>query len=916
MKKLFTFFLAFLCTFIFAQSFNITGKVLDSKSAPIEDATIYLMLAKDSSVINYTNSSKEGFFDLKANKTTESILFKVSADGFTEFSKVLTGLDKSQSFGNINLKKDTVKQIEGVLIQVSAPIKIKKDTVEYNAASFKVRPDSKVEDLLKALPGFEMDNDGKITANGRDVDKILVNGKPFFDENGKIALKNLPADVIKKIQLTTTKTKEEELSGEKPKSQNQTVNITIDEKKNQGYMARVSAGYGTDDRYESSAFLSYFKKDTKVSLIGSANNINSSGFSNDEVFGSMGGGRNANQFGVSGASNGLQESYTLGVNYTDKFGKQVDLERMSLRYSGNNVETKSTVDRTTFLPNYALQTQSKNSGKNDNNSYNFDTGVRLNINPTTSIYFSPSFGTSSSTNQSQGEGTTYRDGTLVNDTKSTSRSTSEQDSFSSRLVFSKRFKNLKRNLTVSMNTAINNGTTDNYMQSQTKFYQSTDPDDYRNQLTRNKNVSTNFNANIDYAEPISDSAKIGITLNYRNSDTFSQRLVNDFDAASGGYDLFNQSLYNLVNQKREELVPGLSYRWEKKKFNLRASSSLNLTSLNFNSHYNNLDFALDKNFVLPEYNVSFDYKFSENKRLYFSNNGSFSTPSAMQLIPYKDTSNPLLTQEGNPLLKNSWSNNSSVNFNSFNQLKNFNYYFRISYSFQNNSIVTKRVYDNSGKQFVTYENINGNKSANANLGMNKTFKWEGNKLSVGPSVNLSYSKQNGFVDGDIYSAKSYNVNSGLNIRYELKDRIMIRPSYRISYRFSDYENYSIKSSKVSSNSFNLETTNYFGSDKDWTIGNDFSYNTNSNIAPGFKRNFYFWNASIGYRFFKKQLSARLMAYDILNQNQSVKRTITDTYMEDREDLILKRYVMFTLSYNLNNFGGKSGSGKGNKKAFR
>jgi len=891
----------FFSTIVSAQNFNITGKVFTPQNTPIEDATITLMKAKDSSVVNFTSTSKEGFFDLQLNKISEPTLFKITADDYLEFTQRFESIEKSRNLGNIQLKKDTVVQIEGIVLQVSTPIRIKKDTIEYNAASFNVRPDGKAEDLLKVLPGFEIDNDGKITANGREVDKILVNGKPFFDEDGKIVMKNFPADVIKKIQLTTTSTKEEELSGEKPKSQNQTVNITIDEKKNKGYMARLSAGYGTDNHYESSAFATYFKDKTKVILIGSANNINSSGFSNDEVFGSMGSGRNRNQFGVSGASNGLQESYTLGLNYSDQFGKQIDLEKMGLRTNGSNIETKSAVDRTTFLPDYSLQTKSKNSGINDRNSYSFDTGLRINIDSLTSVYFAPSISTTNFTNESNGESETYRDGTLVNGVTSSSKSSSNQNDFSSRLVFSKRFKKLRRSLTLSMNTQISNGTTDDFILSETTFYQNPAENDYRNQLLNDKKNNTNFSFNIDYVEPVSDSAKIGIQMNYRSSDDFSRRLVNDFDNTLEEYSLYNEKLSNQVLQKKDEFIPGLSYRWEKEKIDLRLYSRLGITKLDFDSHFNSTDYKLDKNFILPQYEATFVYKFSRNKRLMISHNANFSTPSAMQLIPYEDDTNPLISQTGNPLLKNTWNNSTNLSFSNFNQQKNINYFFRANYSFQRNSVVSKRFFDNNGKQFISYENINGNYAANAGGGINKTFRWNNNRLRIGTNINGSLTKRNGFIDGDIYSSKNYNASLRFNIYYELRDRMVIKPSFQINHSFSNYENYKISSTKTTYNRFTLETTNYFGPDKNLVFGNDFSYNTNSNIAPGLKKDFYNWNMSLGYNFFKKQMSARIMVYDLLNQNQSVRRTIADTYVEDREDLILKRYFMFTLSYNFNHF---------------
>jgi hypothetical protein len=204
---------------------------------------------------------------------------------------------------------------------------------------------------------------------------------------------------------------------------------------------------------------------------------------------------------------------------------------------------------------------------------------------------------------------------------------------------------------------------------------------------------------------------------------------------------------------------------------------------------------------------------------------------------------------------------------------------------------------------VTYNNVSGNKSINAGGGFSKNLKWKNNKLTINPTFNMNYNYNNGFVDGQSFTSNSYNLNPGLNLVYEIKDKMTIKPSYRLGYSFSNYTNYNLKNVNTANQSLKLELTNYMLKGR-FVFGNDFEYNTNSNIAPGFKKDFYFWNTSLGYSFYKKQFTAKVKIYDVLNQNQSVRRTITDSYFEDREDLILKRYIMFSISMKLNKFAGK------------
>ena len=209
------------------QKCVIKGKITDFEKKPVENATIYLLKQKDSSLVDYTTSNREGQFSIKTKELDETTILQIDAEKLISYSTKFDTIEKSIDLGDIQLDKNQISDIEEVKITVS-PIKIKKDTVEYNAKAIKVRPDSNIEEMLKNIDGVEIDNNGKITVNGKEVDQIMVNGKPFFDKDGKIALKNLPADIIKNIQFTTTKTKEEELTGKTPKSQNKTINFNID----------------------------------------------------------------------------------------------------------------------------------------------------------------------------------------------------------------------------------------------------------------------------------------------------------------------------------------------------------------------------------------------------------------------------------------------------------------------------------------------------------------------------------------------------------------------------------------------------------------------------------------------------------------------------------------------------------------
>jgi hypothetical protein len=287
MTRLYSYLLFFiLCYSANAQNnIIVKGTVVDlNTQLPLEMATVYFTTVKDSTILEYATTDKNGFFSINTKKYDKPVFLKVNYLGYQPYYEEEKGLLESKDFGKLYLL-ESVNALDNVVIKTeAAPITIKKDTLEFNAASYKVRPDSNVETLLKQLPGFDIDNDGKITVNGREVNQLLVNGKTFFDKDGAIALKNLPAEIIKKIQVSDYKTKKEELSKQESTSDFSSINITIDEKKNKGFFGKVLGGYGSDERYESSLILNFFKNKQKISVLASSNNINSSGFSQDEVF--------------------------------------------------------------------------------------------------------------------------------------------------------------------------------------------------------------------------------------------------------------------------------------------------------------------------------------------------------------------------------------------------------------------------------------------------------------------------------------------------------------------------------------------------------------------------------------------------------------------------------------------------------
>lgn len=843
-----------------SQTFSINGKVTDDNNNPIENATVSLIKQKDSSVINFTGTNKKGSFEIKIPEQKEVSFLQISGDKFRSFSKKFEVINKNEDLGTVKLEKDLITNIEEVQITVS-PVKIKKDTVEYNANYLKVKPDAKIDELLKEIPGVETDEEGKITINGKPVNKILINGKPFFNKDGTIALQTFPADIIKKIQFTTSKTKEEELTGRAPKSDSMTVNFNIDEKNNKGNLHNLSFGYGTNKRYEGNLFMTRFQKNRNIALIGASNNINTTGFSVDSFFSN---GTRSKNSAVNGraVNSGLMRTSMIGVNYADKIENNMDLEKLSLQYNDSNLETYSKTSRTTFLPDYKLDKNSERSGNSDNRKFTANTDANLKIDSLTNVTISLNFANTSIDNESSSNTFTLRDDENLNGSKSSTRGKSENNNFSPTIGLTKRFKNAKRSLSASINNTFAQSVNRVYNLQETLFFQTPEDNDYRNQFSQSKNSRNVFGADVNYYEPISDSATVSLEMNFDHQNLSSEKTVNDFDLNSNQYSAFNSLLSNTLNQNNDFLNTQINYNLNKEKLTFRAGINLNYSKLDINSIYNQENTPLKKNFALPEYDLMLQYKFTKSKSLRIANSASYKIPSAMELNPFIDISNPLITVQGNKDLKSTWQNATNINYNSADIARGINFYAQMNFSYVNNDIVDFSYFDESGKQFSTYANISGNKHINFNTSFSKNYKWNGNRLRIAPTFYATYNYRKGFINATLFTNDIYTVSPRLNVTLNWKDIMDIRSSFIINYSYSHYTNYSLDKTKVANQNINIGTTNYFLK-KDLFWENDFRYSNNSNISAGFNRASYFWNSSLTYQFYKKQMMLKFKAYDLL-----------------------------------------------------
>ncbi len=936
MHRLLTLILFLACTTLsFSQTITLKGKIIDNQDIPLESATVYLTSAKDSTMIDYTISNKNGNWEIKTRKITQPVYLKVSFIGMADHKQLIEAVAEDRDFGTVKLE-DKPSELNEVIIESEIPpIRIKSDTLEFNAASFKVRPDANVEALLKQLPGVDIDEEGKITVNGKEVNQILVNGKPFFDRDGKIALQNLPADIINKVQVSDTKTKQEELSGQKATGDSASINLTIDEEKNKGHFGKLMGGYGSDGRYESSLLANYFKGPMKISVLGSSNNINSSGFSMDEIFDTMGGGRNTNVwmnddggFNINGmqfgGGRGITQSNILGLNYADEWMKGFD-GTGSYFYSSADTENRNRTSETNFVPvdpnatdptDPSYHVDSRSDINNSRYAHNFSTEFDIKIDSTATIYFAPKFVLANSKNKNSAFQETRRvvDERLLNDSDTYSFDENDNKGFESYFVFNKAFKKKGRSMNVVLqnDNKVDDGRELNRYDINTYTYDGDGTQDIRNrnrdQLRNNRQANDNYTAGFEYIEPVTDSMQVKIGVAYEHERMLQDREGFDLDPLTDRYTVYNDSLTNYLTSKTNTLRPTAGFSISKGKLWFNFEAGPQITKFDNYALYMGENTRLVKNYILPSANLGINYSMTKSRSVYFGYNYDVNFPQPEQILPVEDVSNPLSITVGNPNLNPQKYHNFNLSFRDFDYATRSGYNFWAGGQFNEDEIKFYTEVSPEAERTGQYTNVSGTYYTWFGGNFSKSIKTEGGstyRFSFG--VNGSYNVNKGFLNTEMYTSKGLRVTPRLNFTYEYGELLTINPSYSFTYSQNNFSgNYPVDQASNVVHRLNLQTTSRWP--KHVVFGNDFGYNYTTQIAEGFKRDFFLWNSSLGYNFLQDHLLFKVKVYDMLNQNIGTTRSITATSIRDEENIVLKRYVMFSLTFKLDKFAKKKEEG--------
>lgn len=907
-----------LCTcYVHAQKLTLNGKVTGADKKPVESATVYLSVQKDSTVLDYTITDVKGEFSIPFKKVEAPVFVTVSMLGFADFSQKFENLTDSYDFKTIMLQPDENQLDELVITADVAPIRIKKDTLEFNASSFKVRPDATVKELLEQLPGVEVSDEGKIKVNGKEVSNILVNGKPFFGADGKVALENLPSDIINKVQVTDYKSKEQKLTGAATDGNTKTINLTIDEDKNKGVFGRFIAGYGTDDRYEASMLFNYFKGDFKLSVLGASNNINSTGFSTNELFDNMSGGRNSFSMwsgdgSVSinglmfGGGKGIYQTDMIGVNYGDNWGKK---NKVSMNYLFNEVENKNAnVSRIeNLLPENRYVTESSSDLKSKATNHTFIYDIEMELDSLTTVSVSPKLTRGITTSKTSSTSETKNEfGELLNKSNSNDRLNVDTYSFENELLYARRFKRKGRSFSASFANKNKKNDTQQKRNSANYFYKTQLPDDIRNQDIQSRTHEDEYTLEIRYREPLDSKQTITLSLENSWKNEFSSRGTYDFNETTGEFNQFNTILSYTNTLKGNKVMPSVGYRYggEKVYFNFEAGTGIN--NYDISSAYNQQHYINQRLDLLATVNSYISLQLGKSANIYGNYRYTEDSPAMFQMLEYKDLSNPLYITSGNKNLKTTQAHNFYLGYNNYDWQTRSGYNIYSGMNYKTRDIGTAVTFDESYVGQSTYVNVNDTYYYWAGVNYNKSVKLnDTDKITISSGLSFNGSQNKGIQNDVMFTSKELSWEPEASLTFDFNKKVILKPSYAYNLTNSKFDNLAVAETNYFVHKASFMTTLYWP--KNVVFGSDITYNYNSSVSDGFKKDYLLWNLSLGYNFFNERFLAKVKVYDLLNQNQSVVRRTSATSIYDSQDIILKQYFMFSLTYKLEKFAGKKKS---------
>ena len=926
---------ATLSTYAQNKIVTVSGRVIEAGTKePVELAAVQLLSLPDSAQVAGMTTSTQGYFSLSKQKPGKYLL-KVSFIGYvTKIIPVqLTANVPAKKMGNIELATDAVMLQEAVVVAEAPQVTVVEDTLMYNSSAYRTPEGAMLEELVKKLPGAEIDDDGNVKINGKDLKKIMVDGKEFFGGDVKTGLKNLPVDMVDKLKTYDKKSDLARVTGIDDGEEETVLDLTVKKGMNQGWFGNADLGAGTKDRYTGRMMLNRFVDKTQFSIIGSANNVNDQGFSGG------GGGPRCR------SNNGLNATKMLGANFATQTNK-LELGG-SVRYNFQDADISSINSSERFLQNGNSYSNSNNKNRNKGTNLNADFRMEWKPDTLTNIIFRPNFSYGRTNNASRSESGTFNEDPFnlivnpndylnfdnlsddplkdirVNATNSASLSKGKSLSGNATLQVNRKLNNRGRNLTFRGVFGYGDNDNDQYTQSETRYYQllnhlGGDSILYRNQYITTPTRNYNYTAQVTYSEPIAKATFLQFSYQfqykYSKSDKTTFDLLDYPDWAIGGA---------LPSGYESHAVDSLSKNAEYRYYNHDASVGLrfirpkyqlnvgmSFQPQNSTLSYKKGDYMIDTTRTVFNFapNMDLRFRFSKVSQLRFTYRGRSNQPTMENLLPITDNSNPLNIRMGNPGLKPSFAHTMRLFYNTYNAEKQRGIMTHFSFTATQNSISNSTRYNEETGGLITRpENINGNWNAFGMFGFNTALK--NKKYTINTFTNVNYQNNVAFLYNQDTKNNDRNTSTGLT----LGERVT--GSYRndwFEFSLNGSINYTAERNKLRPENNQEPYTYSYGASTNITM--PWKMTLATNIANQSRRGYrdssmnrdeLIWNAQLAQSLLKGAATVSFEVYDILRQQSNISRSLSADMRSVSEYNGINSYCMVHFIYRLNIFGSKA-----------
>lgn len=921
----------------FAQSGSgratVTGTVLDGgDKSPVMQATVQILSLKDSTMVKGNVSDLDGNFALSVRPG--KYLLKISYIGYTTFFRQIemTRNKPRLNVGNIELQADAIMLGEAVVVAQAPEVTAAEDTLVYNSSAYRVPEGSALEELVKKLPGAEVDENGKITINGKEIKKIMIDGKEFFADDPNIAMKNLPVNIIDKVRAYDKQSDLARATGIDDGEEETVLDLSVKPGMNKGWFGNADLAAGTEDRYSGKIMLNRFWGDNQFTVIGSMNNVNDQGY--------PGGGGGFRW----GGQNGLTAIKMGGFNFSTTSEKLETGGSVNFNYKDADIISKQASETFVSSDNSSFQ-NALIAQRNKNTALTADFRIEWRPDTMTMLLVRPrlSYGDTNNTESSNSgtfnaepQNTTdeliaaIQEGNLtdlmaeeniVNTIIRNSLSKSSDFNVGGSVMFNRRLGKAGRNINFRGTYNYTNSSSEQFSTSETEYFQMTDEErlEILNRYISTPTLNNNFSARVSYSEPILKGGFLQFSYNfqyrYSTTDNSTYTMPNDWtiDNGYGGeytgvLDKENSKSahYTYYNHQAE-----LALRWIREKMRLNVGVSFQPQKTELSYKKGDLDTVTVRNVFNFTPTLDFRYKFNKTSQLRINYRGRSSQPSMTDLLPVEDTTDPLNIRRGNPGLKPSFTNSFRAFYNTFNTETQRGMVAHVSFSNTMNSVSSRRVYnETTGGYITTPENINGNWNLFSMLGSNTALR--NKKYTINTFTTASYNNIVSYI-----SDNTETTNDDRNKTRQLRLGERLRGTYRTdwwevslngSLNYTHSRNNYQEQNNMDTYDFSYGASTNIRLPWNMSIATDLSQNSRRGYSDNsMNRDELIWNAQISQDFLKgNAATVSIQFYDILRNQSNVSRAITAAMRSDTEYNAIYSYCMVHFIYRLNLFGGKNG----------